>query len=1034
MEVELALDEVEMAWRGDRAVVSLHDVRNAAELVKAAKALKAANLDADVHLVVYAPGPHRSPATRRLLNQEVRLRMQPGAIPQRALVGLALAPRAIEGVPGEYMVVAREPMAALDLARVLRQRPGVGSAYPSATPDRLANTLDGERLQRSTPPARFDEPAKAQEFFALKRRFPGDAAVPVELYRPALERMRQMPRYSTRQGSPLPPQSAMDPSDIAAAALGAWTGLGPGNIGGRTRAMLIHPTTPTTMYAAGVAGGVWKTTNAGASWAPLADLMSNLAVSSMAMDPVNPAVIYAGTGEGYFNIDGVRGAGIFKTTDEGTTWSQLANTNNSNFYYVNKIVVSPNNALRIYAATRTGVWRSIDGGTTWAQVLNAAAANGCLDLAIRTDMVTDTMFASCGTFVQAQILRNTDAGGDGVWQPVFTETQMGRTSLAIAPSNQTTIYALSASIDSTSQYYHGLHALFRSTDSGTTWTAQVRNTDSTKLNTVLLTNPVYAFAAQCGFGANQFFNQGWYDNVIAVDPTDPNRIWAGGIDLMRSDDGGMNWGLASYWWSSPVNPHYAHADQHAIVFHPQYDGMTNATMFVGNDGGLFRTDNARAATAVGPTAPCNVSNTAVSWTTLNNSYGVTQFYNGLPYPGGTTYFGGTQDNGTLRGTDAAGSNAWSTILGGDGGYVALDPADTNILYAENFGLSIQKSTNGGASWSSATSGIADSGFLFIAPFTMDPSAAVTLWTGGYYIWRTINGAASWTQASAITAGNGSVSAIAVAPTNSNNVLAGMSDGYIHRTDIGLSTTSLTVWPVVQPRPGYVSSLNFDPVNASVAYATYSTFGGTHVWRSADAGASWTGIDGLGLTGIPDIPVHSIVVDPANTSRLYVGTDLGVFVSRDGGATWAVENTGFANVITESLSVGNVAGMPNIFAFTHGRGAWRVPTADVNVVPTLTSLAPASATAGGATFTLTANGTDFVAGSVVRWNGTDRPTTFVSGTQLQAAIPASDIAAAGTAEVTVFTPAPGGGISNPLTFTIDPAPITSEVSSPFASGG
>jgi hypothetical protein len=261
----------------------------------------------------------------------------------------------------------------------------------------------------------------------------------------------------------------------------------------------------------------------------------------------------------------------------------------------------------------------------------------------------------------------------------------------------------------------------------------------------------------------------------------------------------------------------------------------------------------------------------------------------------------------------------------------------------------------------------------------------------------------------------------VAPTNANNVLAGLSDGYIHRTDIGLSSTSLTVWPVAQPRPGYVSSLNFDPVNASIAYATYSTFGGTHVWRSADAGATWTGIDGSGLTGIPDIPAHSIVVDPANTSRLYVGTDLGVFVSRDGGGTWAVENTGFANVITESLSVGNVVGTPHIFAFTHGRGAWRVPTADASPVPAFTSLAPMSATAGGAAFTLTATGTDFVAASVVRWNGADRATTFVSGTQLQAAIPASDIAVAGTAQVTVFNPAPGGGISNPLTFTIDPPP-------------
>ncbi|HLB36506.1 MAG TPA: choice-of-anchor D domain-containing protein, partial [Gemmatimonadales bacterium] len=218
----------------------------------------------------------------------------------------------------------------------------------------------------------------------------------------------------------------------------------------------------------------------------------------------------------------------------------------------------------------------------------------------------------------------------------------------------------------------------------------------------------------------------------------------------------------------------------------------------------------------------------------------------------------------------------------------------------------------------------------------DPSNAQRLWTGGFFLWRTTNGAASWTQASAITAGNGSVSALAVAPTNANMVLAGMSDGFIHRTTIGLTSNSSTNWPFVQPRAGYVSWLAFDPTNANIAYATYSTFGGTHVWKSTDGGATWTGIDGSGATGIPDIPVHSIVVDPAITSRLYVGTDLGVFVSRDGGATWAVENTGFANVITEALAVANVGAAPHIFAFTHGRGVWRVPTADatgISVTPT-----------------------------------------------------------------------------------------------------
>jgi hypothetical protein len=500
-----------------------------------------------------------------------------------------------------------------------------------------------------------------------------------------------------------------------------------------------------------------------------------------------------------------------------------------------------------------------------------------------------------------------------------------------------------------------LHAVFRSIDDGATWTAQVRNTSSIKLNTVLLSNPIFAFQMECGFGASQFFNQGWYDNVIAVDPVDADRVWVGGIDLFRSDDGGVNWGIASYWWAPTSNPRYAHADQHAIVFHPLYDGTTNKIMFVGNDGGLFRTTDARTATASGPMAACTPGG-SLPWTTLDNGYAVTQFYHGLPYPGGTTYFGGTQDNGTLRGTDADGPNAWREIFGGDGGYVAIDPSNTDVLYVETTRLSIQKSTNGGTSFVDATNGITepDADFLFINPFLMDPSEPRRLWTGGFNMWRTVDGAGSWTRASDLLCGSRSVSAIAVAPTNPNRVISGMSDGCVNSTTMGLTSTSATGWTRSQP-PGttgaYVSWLTFDPGNENVVYATYSTFGVPHVWRSMDGGAMWVSIGGAGVARIPDVPVHSLVVDPTNSARLFVGTDVGVFSSDDGGATWAVENTGFANVITEALAIGDVGATPHVFAFTHGRGAWRVPTAAPSAQLVLTAITNATTFAPGHTLNI-----------------------------------------------------------------------------------
>ncbi len=804
-----------------------------------------------------------------------------------------------------------------------------GSSYPAEVAkaqkgpatDVLLHKIEKVKKKAGRPGQPFDKPGEAQEFFLRKRSPDGVSPISAQAYLDARERMKGMPSYSTATRA-LQESRASGSAVSAAGAVGAWQWLGPGNVGGRTRAIVIHPTTASTMYAGGVAGGVWKSTNAGATWQPLADLIANIAVSTLAMTPGQPEVVYAGTGEGFGNVDAVRGAGIFKTTDGGSAWMQLGATATSDFYYVAKIVVSPNAPMRLYAATSTGIHRSTDGGTTWTKVLSQTT-NGFTDMVIRTDSVSDVVFASEGNRTAARVYRNTDAGGGGTWDLVLADgTSMGRTSLAIAPSDQSVIYALSAN-NATGNFQGGLYRVYRSTSGGGVgaWSARwTQDGVATKLGNLLLTNPVMANLVSCGFGAqDSFFNQGWYDNVIAVDPTDPNIIWAGGIELFRSGDGGQNWGQASYWWFAQAHPAYNHADHHSIVFHPGYNGTTNQTMYVGNDGGIHRTNNAKSGSVSSDV--CGSSVGTLAWTALNNNYGVTQFYHGAVYPNGLSFFGGTQDNGTVRGTTAAGANAWTPISGGDGGYVAVDPTNTQVLFSETTYLSLQKSTNGGADWSPATSGITESAtnFLFIAPFAMDPSSSQRLWIGGWFPWRTTNGATSWTQAGNYLPGAGSASAIAVAPSDANYVLFGMDDGYIARSSSALTTTSATTWASVQPRSGYCSSVAFDPANRDIAYATYSTFGGSHVWKSTTAGASWVAIDGAGATGIPDIPVHSIVVDPTSSQRLYVGTDLGVFVSIDGGANWAVENTGFANVVTEALvTSGNY-----LYAFTHGRGAYRV---------------------------------------------------------------------------------------------------------------
>jgi uncharacterized protein (TIGR03437 family) len=841
-----------------------------------------------------------------------------------------------------------------------REREGMREAREREEREEMGHELEEAR-------ERYDKPDEAARYLLYRRLPEGETELRFELYLDALEQMRELPQYSTRERRWLPSlreqglATRANDAGFAPSVLQGWTPLGPGNVGGRTRALLVHPLNPDTMFAGAASGGVWRTTDGGKSWTPLTDLLPNLAVNALAFDPTNPDIIYAGTGEGYFNSDAMRGAGIFRSLDGGNSWRRLDGTGGKDFYYVNDIVISKSNSNRIYVATRSGVMRSLDGGATWSRVVNEEINNGCSDLAMRTDTATDVVFAACGLpgviqspgNVQASIYRNDNASGLGGWDVVYSEEGMSRTSLAIAPSNQNVIYAVSSE-NGAAGAPHSLHAVIRSNNGGIpgTW-VKVNDGRSGKLNNSLFTNPIWAFQTECRPGAgNQYFYQGWYDNIIAVDPQSENIVWVGGIDLFRSDDGGANWGMASFWQEEKTSPRYVHADHHAIAFHPQFNGSVNRTMFVGTDGGIFRTDNARAQTVTGSRAPCSADASRISWQPLNNGYAATQFYHGLPFPDGRKYFGGTQDNGVVIGSDDFGPNGWRELQSGDGGYVAVDPTDTDILYVENTGLSLKKTISGGKNWTQATTGIINSGFGFIVPLAMDPNDPNRLWIGGLYLYRTKNGAELWTQASAPL--KGIATAIAIAPSDSNFVLAGTDQGFIHRS-ISSNPGADTVWPDAHPRNGTVASLAFDPNNRDIAYATYSNFGGKHVYRTVNGGIDWTPIDGPPPTGttpspnaLPDIPVNCILIDPTNTQRLYVGTDIGVFTSPDGGATWAVENTGFANAPVEWLAVGTYNGAAHLFAFSRGRGAWRVPLGQV-VQPCTYSLAPTSQTfssAGG----------------------------------------------------------------------------------------
>ena len=769
---------------------------------------------------------------------------------------------------------------------------------------------------------RFDDPDAAAQFYILQRAPENASHLDPTLYDTGFTTIQTLPQLNvtTDQISNGRAPTADDP----------WTDVGPNNIGGRTRALLIDPQNPANLYAGGVAGGIWRSTNGGATWSFTDDYMENMAITTMAFDPTDSTILYAGTGEDFFNLGGIRGSGIFSSTDAGISWNQLPSTaGNDDFYYVSDIVVSPNNPKHLYAATRTGIWRSTDGGTFWTDVLtHSGDSSYCVELAIRTDTVTqDTLLASCGNHGQggdAAVYRSTDSGQ--TWQQVLTEPYMSRTSLAIAPSDQDTMYALASTYDDTISWTHGLHALFRSTDGGATWEPRVRNSDNTaKINKLQLTNPLFADYSTCYALTDQYYSQGYYDNVIAVDPTDPNTVWTGGIDIMKSTDGGQNWAMVSQWWWQD-GPIYLHADIHALVFHPGYDGgTTNATLYVGSDGGIGRTDSANGN---GSTNLCNPYDATISWTPLNNGYNVTQFYHGAVYPNGQTFFGGTQDNGTNRGNIS--DPNWDQIIGGDGGYVAVNPITPTIVYAEEQNRRFLKSTDGGTTFISAVSGITEStaNYLFITPFIMDPNDPDRLWIGGHTLWRTDNGATSWTQASPTDLTNGNfISAWAVQPGNSDLVLVADSGGNIYRQTNATTANSTTSWinateaqSDIDSLGGFVSSLTFDPNTTSTVYATVSQFGVPHLWRSTDSGITWAPFGGT----LPDIPFHHVVIPHGNSNRLYVGTDRGILTTNNGGRNWYYAQ-GFPHVPTEWLQFATDNGIEYLYAFTHGRGTLRAPT-------------------------------------------------------------------------------------------------------------
>ena len=488
---------------------------------------------------------------------------------------------------------------------------------------------------------------------------------------------------------------------------------------------------------------------------------------------------------------------------------------------------------------------------------------------------------------------------------------------------------------------------------------------------------------------------------------------------MRSTNGGISW-TAIVLGANFVFPH---VDQHAMAF--GFSGPTATRLYIGNDGGAWSTD---VAVQSGP----------INWTNLNNTLNITQFYPGHSiHPSDDQIgFGGTQDNSTQKFT---GTLAWTAVTCGDGGWTAIDPQVPSTVYATCQDIDIRKSTVNG---NPGTFFFADFGIsftdrvAFIPPFVIDPAMPQRLYFGTFRVYQTTNGAAFWTAVSNdLTGAAGTLSTIAVAPKNSNTVYAGTSNGLVWVCPTAGATTP-DCWSNITRAnlPNRAATqIAVDPNDATgkIAYATFSGFSGTfppappdtkgHVFKTEDGGLTWLDISGIGAGALLNTPVNDIAIDPDDPTgkTLYVGTDVGVFRTTDGGGTWTTLVPGLPRVAVLSLKLRRES--RTLRAATHGRGVWDLKLPNLEGTPTfnLSSIQPSTA-AAGAGFTLTVNGNGFTASSVVKWNGATQPTTPVSANQLTATIPASLLANVGTAQVTVDQSG-SGPISNVLIFTVTVAP-------------
>ena len=703
-----------------------------------------------------------------------------------------------------------------------------------------------------------------------------------------------------------------------------WVERGPNNIGGRTRVVLFDPNDAThkRVFAGGVSGGLWVNndiTDANSSWQQVG-VSENLAVTCMTVDPNNSQIMYIGTGESYTNDNGV-GNGVWKSIDGGNSWVNVFNDSSSDIenkiYFINTILAWNNpitNKTEVFlgvgggyyspsrqwtGTAKTGLYKSINDGATWSKIP--------LDTPNNTPYEpNDFEIGADNTIWLATEANNYGEGGgtvlksiDGInWTVEHTIINGRRTEIAVSKQNANTVFVLAAvRTRSGNETIDPYIEIIKTTDGFT--------------STVPLKLPS---DRDTGIPAKDFTRgQSFYDLVLEVDPTDDQKLYAGGIDLFRSTDIGASWKQISKWsnnnFLSILNIPLVHADQHSLAFHPT---DTNIAV-IGNDGGVFYASSLSGA-----------ESSSSSIEVRNKDYNITQFYHGAIGQdiNNEILLAGAQDNGTQF-VEAAqpGVNGTTDIYGGDGAFSFIDKDGeymiTSYVYNVKSRIDLPYTGNGATIDNDQNTG------SFINPQALDDNLDIL------YSNSSGGGRDSIAQYkdlkttpvrknlySSLLAGGATALKVSPYTLITSSLYIGTAIGKIIKVTNANSTKP--TWTNIKSNIsfiGSVSSIEFGN-NEDEIFVTFHNYGVASVWYTTNGGSLWQNKEG----DLPDIPVKAIMMNPLNNDQVLIGTELGIWTTnnfKDESPKWVQANNGMSNVKVTSLSLRKADN--TVLATTYGRG-------------------------------------------------------------------------------------------------------------------